>query len=124
MIMTFLIGLIAVIGIITIMPIIKLSASWLKNYISKRQEKNKNHKIVLADISKIVSEEMEKRIHKADEIPMSELERMCSESPYIAAEVEEMTGEISNYEGINPREVDENVKELMNKYDGIIVFGG
>lgn len=106
------------------MPIIKLSASWLKNYISKRQEKNKNHKIVLADISKIVSEEMEKRIHKADEIPMSELERMCSESPYIAAEVEEMTGEISNYEGINPREVDENVKELMNKYDGIIVFGG
>jgi len=53
---------------------------------------------------------------------MEELERMCDESPYVGAVVDE-NGEISEYEGFKASEINENFSARMKQQKGMVIVG-
>ena len=54
---------------------------------------------------------------------MDDLERMCEETPFVSATIDNKTGEISDYEGVKAEEVESNLKSKIESNDGILIFG-
>ena len=122
MLLAFLLGLLAVAATIAVITIAVMGAKWLKNYILKRKEENKNHKVVFADTRDVVDDYLKSKADSADEISMSELEEMCEKTPFVAVDLDRNTDELENYEGIKADEVDENFSVNMKKHEGILIF--
>lgn len=120
MLMAFLIGLIGA-GAIAVVVLAVLSIKWFIGYVRNRLSKNKNHKVVFADMQDVVDEIVKDKVETAKEMSLSQLEQMCSHSPYIAADYDPETGEISDYEGFKAETVDAQFSQKMEENDGMIV---
>jgi hypothetical protein len=78
---------------------------------------------VFADMREVVDTDTVKQMEKQGEISMDDLERMCSEKPYVMADYDIDTGEFSDFTGIKADKVENTVKDKMKKSrGGIIAF--
>ena len=124
MISAFLSGLLSVVWTIAVILITVLSLKWLKNYVNERLKNHKKHKVVFADTREIVNEYLAQKLDNADEISMDDLERMCSKTPYVAANIDIETEEITEYEGITAKELGAKFKAFIKRQDGMIIVEG
>lgn len=123
MLISFLLGFLAVASSIAIIAISIMGIKWLKNYVLKKLMNRKNHKVAFADTREIVDEYIAKKVDDADEISMDDLEKMCAKTPYVAAVVDDESGEITDYEGVQANETDANFKAKMKQQNGMVIIG-
>lgn len=122
MLTLFLIGLVAVIATIVVTAILILGGKWLVNWAKEKIKNRNRHKAVFADTKEVVDDYLKNRADNSDEISMEELERMCEETPYVGAVVDE-DGEISEYEGFTAAECNENFAARMKQQKGMVIVG-
>lgn len=123
MLLAFLLGLLAVVANIAVIAILLLTINWVKEYITKRMKSHNAHKVAFADTRETVGEYIKSKSVDAEEISMEELERMCDETPFVAADIDE-DGNITRFEGIKAEDVDTQVKLRMKQQNGMIVIKG
>lgn len=123
MLTAFLIGLaVALVAAIIVLAIKLVSGKWLHELISDKLKNKKKHKVAFADTKEVVDEYMKKKVDNSEEISMDELERMCEETPFVSAMVDE-DGNITDYEGYKAEQYDKNFKARMKQQKGMIVCG-
>ncbi len=122
MLTLFLLGLMAVVATIVIIAVAVMGGLWLKDYIKKKLENRRKHKVAFADTREVVDEYLKNKAEQSDEISMEELERMCSKTPYVAAVVDE-NGNIDEYEGFTAAETNENFSENVKQQKGMLIVG-
>ncbi len=122
MLTLFLLGLMAVVATIVIIAVAVMGGLWLKDYIKKKLENRRKHKVAFADTREVVDEYLKDKAEQSDEISMEELERMCSKTPYVAAVVDE-NGNIDEYEGFTAAETNENFSENVKQQKGMLIVG-
>ncbi len=122
MLTLFLLGLMAVVATIVIIAVAVMGGLWLKDYIKKKLENRRKHKVAFADTREVVDEYLKNKAEQSDEISMEELERMCSKTPYVAAVVDE-NGNIDEYEGFTAAETNENSSENVKQQKGMLIVG-
>lgn len=123
MLTAFLIGLAAVLAVVAIVAIVLMCGKWLKGYIEKKLKQKEKHKVAFADTREVVDDYLKNKAEESDEISMDDLERMCDETPFVSAYVDE-DGNVTDYEGIKAEEVDANFKARMKQQEGMLVFEG
>lgn len=125
MLTSFLIGLAIAVATAAIIYISCLCGKWLKEYIAKRLKQKEKHKVVFTDTRTVMDKsrkEVEEMVKNAHEISFDDLERMCDETPFVSAYVDE-DGNITDYEKIKAEEIDENFyNRLKLQHDGIMIF--
>ena len=122
MLMAFLLGLLAAIGFMTVVFIDIMCAKWLKKKIQEKLKNREKHKVAFADSKEVVDDYLKNMANNATEMSMEDLERMCEETPFVAAVVDE-DGEITEYEGFKAEEYDANFKTRMKQQKGMIICG-
>ncbi len=122
MLTLFLLGLMAVVATIVIIAVAVMGGLWLKDYIKKKLENRRKHKVAFADTREVVDEYLKDKAEQSDEISMEELERMCSKTPYVAAVVDE-NGNIDEYEGFTAEETNANFSENVKQQKGMLIVG-
>jgi len=122
MLTLFLRGLLAVVATIVITVILMLGGKWLVNWAKEKIKNRNKHKAVFADTREVVDDYLKNKTDNSDEISMEELERMCDESPYVGAVVDE-NGEISEYEGFKASEINENFSVRVEQQKGMVIVG-
>lgn len=123
MIISFLLGLLAVVAVVAVVALVVMGFLWLKDYIKKRLKEKENHKVAFVDTREVVDEYVQNKAKYSEEISMDDLERMCEETPFVSATIDNKTGEISDYEGVKAEEVESNLKSKIESNDGILIFG-
>lgn len=122
MLTLFLIGLLAVVATIVIIAVAVIGGKWLKEYVAKKLKNREKHKIAFADTREVVDEYLKNKAETSDEISMEDLEKMCEETPFVAAVVDE-DGEISEYEGFKAKDCNENFASRMKQQKGMVIMG-
>ncbi len=122
MLTLFLLGLLAVVTTIVVTAIQILGGKWLINWAKEKIKNRNKHKVVFADTREVVDDYLKNKADNSDEISMEELERMCDESPYVGAVVDE-NGEISEYEGFKASKINENFSARMKQQKGMVIVG-
>lgn len=123
MLTAFLIGLaIALVAAIVILTIKLVSGKWLHELIADKLNNKKKHKVAFADTREVVDEYMKNKVDNSEEVSMEELERMCEETPFVSAMVDE-DGNITDYEGYKAEQYDKNFQARMKQQKGMIVCG-
>ncbi len=122
MLTAFLLGLLAVLAVVVVIKIVVLGVKWLSDFIKKKVKDREKHKVAFADTREIVDEYIKDNIDKSDEISMDDLERMCEKTPYVAASIDNETGEITDYEGIKAEETETIIKQKLEKQEGLLIF--
>ena len=117
----FLIGLLAVVAIIVTVVVAVIGGKWLKEYVAKKLKNRQKHKVIFADTREVVDDYIKNKAANAEEVSMEDLEKMCSEIPYVAAVVDE-DGEISEYEGFRGEKYNENFRARMKQQKGMVVL--
>lgn len=123
MIVSFLIGLAIAIAAIAIITLVVLGVMWLKDFIKKKMAEKENHKVAFADTREIVDDYIKNKADNSDEISMDDLERMCNDTPYVAACIDNETGEISGYEAVKAEQVEAGLQNKLKEQEGMLVFG-
>lgn len=123
MLTAFLMGLVAVLAVVAIVTVAIMCGKWLKEYIENRLKQKEKHKVAFADTREVVDDYLKNKAEESDEISMDDLERMCDETPFVSAYVDE-AGNVTDYEGIKAEEVDANFKARMKQQEGMLVFEG
>ena len=123
MITAFLIGLLVGLATFVVTFLVLMTADWLVQYVKKKLRTRKNHKVAFADIREVVDDYMKNEVDGAKEISMEELEKLCEESPYVAAVVDE-NGDIGEYEGFKADKVNKNFSANIRKRHGMIIVDG
>lgn len=123
MLTAFLMGLVAVLAVVAIVTVAIMCGKWLKGYIENRLKQKEKHKVAFADTREVVDDYLKNKAEESDEISMDDLERMCDETPFVSAYVDE-AGNVTDYEGIKAEEVDANFKARMKQQEGMLVFEG
>lgn len=118
----FAVGLMAAILTATIIHVVEVCGKWLKEYVSKKLKNKENHKVIFADTREVIGDYLKKETEAAKEVSMDELERMCEETPYVSAMVDE-NGKIGEYERIQYEEENENFRNRMKQQDGMVIIG-
>lgn len=121
MLTAFLIGLLAVVATIVVIAVAVIGGKWLKEYVAKKLKNREKHKVAFADTREVVDDYVKNKAANAEEVSMEDLEKMCSDTPYVAAVVDE-NGEISEYEGFTAEEYNENFRARMKQQKGMIVL--
>ena len=121
MLTAFLIGLLAVVAVIVTVVVAVIGGKWLKYYFDKKLNNREKHKVAFADTREVVDDYIKNKAANAEEVSMEDLEKMCSETPYVAAVVDE-DGEISEYEGFRGEEYNENFRARMKQQKGMVVL--
>lgn len=121
MLTAFLIGLLAVVEVIVTVVVAVIGGKWLKEYVAKKLKNREKHKVAFADTREVVDDYIKNKAANAEEISMEDLEKMCSETPYVAAVVDE-DGEVSEYEGFRGEEYNENFRVRMKQQKGMVVL--
>ena len=121
MLIAFLKGLLIVLAAVVIITIAVMCGKWVKGYIENLLKRKEKHKVAFADTREVVDDYLKKNAEQADEISMDDLERMCDETPFVSAYVDE-EGNVTDYEGIKPEEVNANFKARMKQQEGMLVF--
>ena len=122
MLTLFLLGLLTVVTTIVVTAIQILGGKWLINWAKEKIKNRNKHKVVFADTREVVDDYLKNKADNSDEISMEELERMCDESPYVGAVVDE-NGEISEYEGFKASKINENFSARMKQQKGMVIVG-
>lgn len=117
----FLKGLLIVLAVAAIIIIAVMCGKWLKGYIDKKLKQKEKHKVAFADTREVVDSYLKNKAEESDEISMDELERMCDETPFVSAYVDE-DGNVTDYEGIKAHKVDANFKARMKQQEGMLVI--
>lgn len=120
MIAAFLRGLLLVAAKIFTIVVAVISGKWLVDIVRRKLKNRKKHKVVFADTREVVDDYIKSKVANSKTISMDELERICSETPYVAAVIDEY-GEISEYEGFKGKEYNENFKARMKQQKGMII---
>lgn len=120
MLLAFLVGL-AIVGTITVVALAVLGIKWFVNYCKNRLSKNKSNKVVFADMGEVVEDVIHDKVKNANTLSLEELEKMCSETPYIAAEYDPETEEVSEYEGFKVVSVEPQFTRKLEENEGMIV---
>lgn len=120
MLTAFLIGLLAV-AAITIIAVAVICGKWLKDYVAKKLKNRDKHKVAFADTREVVDDYIKSKAADFEVVSMDDLERVCEETPYVAAVVDE-DGEISEYEGFTTSEYNENFKARMKQQKGMVIL--
>lgn len=123
MLVAFLLGLLATLEAIAVVAVLSMGFKWLKKYVIEKLKNREKHKVAFADMREIVDECIAQKVDSADEISMDDLERMCAQTPYVSAILDDETGEITDYEGIKAEETDANFKARMKQQKGMIIIG-
>lgn len=123
MLIAFLLGLLAALEAIAVVVVLAMSLKWLKKYVIEKLKNREKHKVAFADTREIVDEYIAQKVDATDEISMDDLEKMCARTPYVAAIVDDETGEITDYEGIKAEETDANFKAKMKQQKGMVIIG-
>lgn len=123
MFIAFLLGLLAALEAIAVVAVRAMGLKWLKKYVIEKLKNREKHKVAFADTREIVDEYIAQKVDAADEISMDDLEKMCARTPYVAAIVDDETGEITDYEGIKAEETDANFKTKMKQQKGMVIIG-
>lgn len=121
MLTAFLLGLLAVVTTIVVITVAVICGKWLKEYVAKKLKNREKHKVVFADTREVVDDYIKAKVENSEEVSMDDLERMCEETPYVAAVVDE-DGEVSEYEGFTSSEYNENFKARMKQQKGMVVL--
>lgn len=121
MITAFIVGLLAV-AALTIIAVAVISVKWVINKVKERLAANKRHKVVFADMRETVDTYTREQKDKKVEYSMADLEKMCQDAPYVFADYDIDTGEVLNFTGVNPDEIDSEVKSKLKEAGGIVVF--
>lgn len=121
MITAFLIGLLAVVMVIAVIAVAVICGKWLKEYVAKKLKNRDKHKVAFADTREVVDDYIKSKAANSEGVSMEDLERMCEETPYVAAVVDE-DGEISEYEGFTSSEYNENFKARMKQQKGMVIL--
>lgn len=114
--------LVAGLLVAAVITIVYLTVKKLKELISKRKEKNKKAKVAFGETRKIVKEHAKEILDSAPSMTMSDLERVCEETPYFVVDYNPNTDEVSDYTTIKTDSADEKIENLMEENDGIILF--
>lgn len=122
MLTAFLMGLLAIVGVITVAVVVVISGRWLINYVKNKLKNREKHKVAFADVREIVDDYIRNKVNNSEEISMEDLEKMCEETPYVAAVIDE-EGEISEYEGFKSSKCSEKLKDTMKQEKGMIIVG-
>lgn len=117
----FLTGLLIVLAVVTIIKVLVMCGKWLKGYIENKLKQREKHKVAFADTREVVDDYLKKQAEQSEEISMDDLERMCNETPFVSAYVDE-EGNVTDYEGIKADEVNANFKARMKQQEGMLVF--
>ncbi len=120
--MPFVLALLIGINAIVIIACTFMCASWLKDYISKRLQQKENHKVAFVDTREAVDDYLQSRTDTSDEISITELENLCNQTPFVAVDIDKVTGDLSKQEGMKPESVDSNFSANMKKQKGILIF--
>lgn len=123
MLTAFLLGLLAAVVTIAVIAVLVMGVKWLKKYVVEKLKNREKHKVAFADTREIVDEYIAQKVDAADEISMDDLEKMCAKTPYVAAIVDDETGDITDYEGIKAEETDANFKARMKQQKGMVIIG-
>lgn len=121
MIIAFIIGLLAV-AALAIIAVAVISANWVIKKVKERLAANKRHKVVFADMRETVDSYIKEMKNKQTEYSMDDLEKMCQEAPYVFADYDMDTEEVSNYTGVNADDIESDVKSKLKESGGIVVF--
>lgn len=122
MLTLFLLGLALVVATIVVTAIMYLGGKWLVNWAKEKIKNRNKHKAIFADTREVVDEYLKNKADNSEEISMEELERMCEESPFVGAVVDE-NGEISEYEGFKASECNSNFATRMKQQKGMVIVG-
>lgn len=122
MFIAFLIGLLAVVATILITVVAMVCGRWLKSYVKNKIKNREKHKVAFADTREVVDDYIKEKVEAAEGISMDELEKMCEETPFVAAVIDE-DGEISEYEGFKAEDYNENFRTRMKQQKGMIIVG-
>ena len=122
MLTLFLIGLAAVIAVIAVVVIVYLAAKWVVNWAKEKIKNRNKHRAIFTNSRDIVDDYLKNKANNADEVSMEELERICEETPYVGAVVDE-NGVIGEYEGFKASEINENFRARMKNQKGMIIIG-
>lgn len=123
MITAFLIGLLVGLATFVVTFILNITALWLVEFVKKKLRTRKNHKVAFADTREVVDDYIKNEVDGAKEISMEDLEKLCEESPYVAAVVDE-NGDIGEYEGFKTDKINENFSANIRKQHGMIIVDG
>ena len=123
MLAAFLTGLLMVLAVVAVITIAIMCVKWLKGYIENKLKQKQKHKVAFADTREVVDDYLKNKAEQADEISMDDVERMCDETPFVSAYVDE-DGNVTDYEGIKANEVDTIFKARMKQQEGMLVFEG
>lgn len=120
MLTAFLFGL-AVVGVVGVVVLAILGIKWFVGYCRNKLKQNKAHKLVFADMQDVVDDVIKNKVNNAKMMSLEQLEQMCSDSPYISADYDPETGEVSDYEGFKAENVELQFEQKMKENDGMIV---
>lgn len=120
MLTLFLSGLLAVVGTIAIVTVAVLTILWLKNFIGNRLQNRNVHQVVFADTREVVKEYIKEKTDNSESMSIEDFERMCDKTPYVAANVDE-NGEVTDFEGVNPEDVDDRINGIMKQKQGFLL---
>lgn len=120
---SFLLGLLAVIAVVGIVSLIVITAQWLHDEIVKRLEARKNHKVAFANTTEVVDSYVKENIDKKQGISMDDLRRACEETPYVVAEIDRDTKEISHYTAYKADKIDSALAAKVSREGGLVVIG-
>lgn len=117
----FLRGLLTVLAALVIIVLVVMTVIWIKEQIKKRIAEKNAHKVIFAETSQIIDEEMKQRIIESDEVSMDDLESMCDRSPFVMATYDSESGKIFDYTGIQPENVQPALREILHNNGGWVV---
>jgi altronate dehydratase len=123
MLIAFLMGLLAAVAAIAVIAILVMGVKWLKGYVVEKLKNREKHKVAFADTREIVNDYISQKVDEAEEISMDDLEKMCAKTPYVAAIVDDETGEITDFEGIKANATDASFKARMKQQKGMVIIG-
>ena len=122
MIIAFLLGLIAITAaIIRKRKSLDLTLEWLVSYIKNRIAKSKGKKVVFAEIRELIDDDVKEKINYSESISVTELEKLCDETPYVSAIYDEENDTVYDYEGFQKKSKDAQFEEKMKENDGMII---
>ncbi len=122
MLAAFLLGLLAVLAVVAVITILVLGIKWLVDFVKKKLKDREKHKVAFADTREIVDDYIKNKAENSEEISMDDLERMCEETPYVAANIDNETGEITDYEGVKAEQIEAGLKQKLEEKEGMLIF--
>ena len=68
MLTAFLMGLLAIVGVITVAVVVVISGRWLINYVKNKLKNREKHKVAFADVREIVDDYIRNKVNNSEEI--------------------------------------------------------